>query len=407
MIEESLRPPGSPGARKWRVALYSHDTMGFGHVRRNLLIAQALARSPLDAVVLMIAGAPEAGGFVLPAGVDCVTLPALRKEVDGQYASRRLDLSLRDLVAVRAETIRAALTAFEPDVLIVDNVPRGAAGELELALSALRRRNRTHVVLGLRDVLDDPAAVRREWRRLDNEAAIGDFYDAVWVYGDRTVYDPIAAYGFGQDISAKARYVGYFDQRARLVAAAHADDPSVTLRRPSHRLALCLVGGGDDGARLAAAFAHAELPEGYQGIILTGTRMPVAARRRLTRIAAARPRLHVVESVSEPVLLTRRADRIVAMGGYNTICEILSFEKRALIVPRVKPRREQLIRTQRFCELGLVDMLQPGELSARALTEWLARDGPPPRVDGRVDLGGLPRVLQLLQGVLPSPVVAT
>ena len=45
------------------------------------------------------------------------------------------------------------------------------------------------------------------------------------------------------------------------------------------------------------------------------------------------------------------------MGGYNTFCEVLSFDKRALIVPRTKPRLEQFIRAERAQELGLVRML--------------------------------------------------
>ncbi len=39
-----------------------------------------------------------------------------------------------------------------------------------------------------------------------------------------------------------------------------------------------------------------------------------------------------------------RAIGVVAMGGYNTFCEILSFDKRAIIVPRTAPRMEQYIR---------------------------------------------------------------
>ena len=45
------------------------------------------------------------------------------------------------------------------------------------------------------------------------------------------------------------------------------------------------------------------------------------------------------------------------MGGYNTFCEILSFDKPALIVPRTRPRLEQYIRASRAQELGLVSML--------------------------------------------------
>ena len=54
--------------------------------------------------------------------------------------------------------------------------------------------------------------------------------------------------------------------------------------------------------------------------------------------------------------LFERAEGIVAMGGYNTFCEVLSLDKRAIIVPRSVPRMEQTIRAERAAALGLVQM---------------------------------------------------
>src|SRR5207244_11200367 len=94
------------------------------------------------------------------------------------------------------------------------------------------------------------------------------------------------------------------------------------------------------------------------------------------------------------------ADRGMAMGGYKACCEILSFEKRALIVPRVAPEAEQWIRAQRLRDLGLVEVLHPDALSPGALSAWLARDlGPPPPIRQRLDLGGLHRIRGLVAGL--------
>ena len=173
-----------------RIALYSHDTMGLGHMRRNLLLAQCLCASTLNVAILMIAGAREAAAFAMPSNVDCLTLPALSKHGNGQYSCRHMPISLQEIVTVRSSAIRAALEAFDPDVLIVDNVPRGAVHELDATLKSISASGRTRVVLGLRDVLDDPAVVRSEWRASANEQAILDYYDAIWVYGDARVCDP-------------------------------------------------------------------------------------------------------------------------------------------------------------------------------------------------------------------------
>ena len=186
----------------------------------------------------------------MPRGVDCLTLPALRKAPDGQYHARSLAISVQELVVLRSKTIQATLESFEPDVLIVDNVPRGAVGELDSTLEYLRARGRTRCVLGLRDILDDPAAVHGEWRRAANEDAIRNYYDAVWVYGDPVVYDPIRDYHFAPDVAAQVCYTGYLDQRVRLEGWEGGDEGSGGLAIPDlppGPLALCLVGGGQDG----------------------------------------------------------------------------------------------------------------------------------------------------------------
>jgi predicted glycosyltransferase len=399
---------GGDGVSGVRVALYSHDTMGLGHMRRNLLIAEALRRSRLRSVVLMIAGAREANFLTTAAGVDCIALPSLRKDADGRYGPRHLEVSLSSLLAVRAWTTRSAMQAFQPDVLIVDNVPRGALGELDPVLEWLRRHGRTRIVLGLRDVLDDPVAARAEWEEAANQDAIRRYYDAVWVYGDPVVYDPVREYAFAPDVAAKVRYTGYLDPRARLKPTGGNADPIATLGLPPGRLALCLVGGGQDGVELARAFAAAELPPDTNGVLITGPFMATDVWQRLHHDLSSEPRRRVLSFLREPTLLLSRADRVVAMGGYNTVCEVLTLEKSALIVPRVKPRREQLIRAERLRALGLVDVLHPDHLSSGALSAWLAREPPPVRrARETVRLDGLRHLPRLIVEVLGGQVAVS
>jgi len=395
----------SGGLRKPRIVLYSHDTMGLGHMRRNILIAHALARPPIGAVVLMIAGARRATAFSLPPGTDCVTLPSLRKEKDSRYRPRRLEIELEELIAVRSAVIRAAVSSFAPDLLVVDNVPRGAVRELDPTLEDLRSNGNTRCVLGLRDVLDEPAAVERDWTRAENEQAIRDFYDAIWVYGDRNVYDLVDEYHFPADIAAKVRYTGYLDQNVRFeFCGRQGSQPLGRLRLPDGRLAVCVVGGGQDGADLARAFAAAEFPPLFNGVIVTGPFMAEKLQSELGELAAGRPRLRVIEFLSEPMHLLKRADRIVAMGGYNTTCEALSLGKRTLIVPRVTPRSEQWIRATSLEGLGLVDVLHPGAVNPGALTAWLRSNGhSPPKARELIDLDGLARIPELVGEILGAP----
>jgi predicted glycosyltransferase len=396
---------GGRGARqRLRIALYSHDAMGLGHMRRNLLIAQVLSAPPTGATILMIAGAGEASTFNLPGAVDCLTLPALRKDGEGRYYSRGLDLDLQELVDLRARTIRTTLQAFRPDVFIVDKKPRGIARELEPTLEYLRACTGSRCVLGLRDVLDEVPAVRREWAREANQQAIGRYYDSVWVYGDPRVYDMAREYQFTPAVRRKVGYTGYLDQSCRnSPASSNAVDPVAALGLPPGRLMLCLVGGGQDGAAVATAFAGAQLPPDSVGVIVTGPFMPQEARQRLQHCTVANPRLRVLDFVPDPTSLMERADRVVAMGGYNTVGEVLAFEKTALVVPRVRPRLEQWIRAERLEQMGLLDVLHPDDLTPQAVSDWLSAGKNAPRSARTcIDMDGLERVPVLLEQLLTS-----
>lgn len=377
-----------------RIALYSHDGLGLGHLRRNLAIAEALSaggRNP----VLLVSGAIEATAFTLPPGVDCLALPAMRKVANGAYRPRRLGVPPADLVRIRARTITAALSAFEPEVFVVDKQVVGMHGELEIALRTLRAEG-TRCVLGLRDVLDEPSVVRREWADVGGERTVAELYDAIWVYGDRRVYDAVTEYAFSDELAARSSFTGYIDRYGGCPDSPRRAAIEELGLDPDRPLAACFVGGGEDGEALAAAFTEADLPDGTEGVVVTGPFMPGETRCRLRATAGRRPGMHVLDFVPEPRELLAHARAVVAMGGYNTVCELLSADKRALIVPRIEPRREQLIRAERLRDLDVVDMLHPGQLSPERLGRWLG-SGRTERPSARtvVDLDGLLTLAQI------------
>ena len=113
-------------------------------------------------------------------------------------------------------------------------------------------------------------------------------------------------------------------------------------------------------------------PMALPALVVLGPFMPSDAQSTfLDRVT----RLSNVEAITfDPGIesLIQQAVGVVAMGGYNTFCEILSFDKPALIVPRSVPRREQLIRAQRADELRLVKCLEAdGERDAKLMATAL------------------------------------
>ena len=382
--------------RSLRIALYGHDTQGLGHLRRNLCLADVLGGTSVDPSVLICAGVVEARAFSLPAGTDLVTLPTLCKTSTGQYGPRSLGGSTGELLALRAEILRAALTAFRPDVLVVDKVALGVKGEMEPALAALRDADECRIVLGLRDILDTPVVARHEWDSQATTEALRKYYDAVWVYGDPSVADPIREYALPPDVAAMTSFTGYLAE-GRAMTAPDASTRRILAGEP---YALCLVGGGQDGAPLAETFLRAPLPHGMRGVVVMGPMMSAAERARLAAIAAELPDRDVRTFVPEPAWLIRSAAVIAAMAGYNTVCEILDAQAPAVLVPRVHPRREQEVRARRLAALGLVEYLLPDALDPTALgaamTRAIGRGSPV----ATVDLGGTTRLPHLLEELL-------
>lgn len=390
------------GRRPRAVALFSHDSQGLGHVRRNIEIAAALVRDDADVETLLISGAPGAGSLPLPSRTRLVTIPAVRKDARGRYVSQQRRHSLRATLAERGARTAAAVRELDPDVLVVDKHARGLFGELDTTLaeiaSARADGRGPALVLGLRDVLDDPETTRREWDAERTTETVLTHYDQVWVYSDRTVHDPVLSYGFGPELADRVRYTGYLGRGRGAGLRVPAQAPV-----PAQPFVLGLLGGGQDGAALAREFAEASAPRGYLKILVTGPYLDRATLRRLQRTAAGRPGdLLVLPFLASTQPFVRRARAVVTMGGYNTVCEVLESGTPALVVPRVRPRREQAIRAELLAATTHLDSMHPDLARSDRLADWLAGAVRRPRRRHDIDLDGLARLPQLVGSLVAS-----
>ncbi len=379
-----------------RVMLYSHDTMGMGHMRRNLLIAGSIKVRFPGASILTVAGAKEACTFAQQAGLDCLTLPSFQKRLDGTYTSRSLGIPAEEVLDFRNRMILTAMKSFHPDLLIVDKLPAGAGGELLPALEWITRHSSCRCVLGLRDILDAPEKVARDWSCTHTFETIRDHFQEIWIYGDPNVYDAIHQYAFPDDIAALAKFTGYLDTRSRL---------NDSISRPTFdadSYVLCTVGGGQDGEALPLGFIEAIRMTGRKAKLLLGPYMPSAMKEQILLNSANVPSLQVIEFAIEGDLLARDASHVVSMGGYNTLAAILSWNKPALIVPRVTPRKEQSIRASRLAELGHIDMILPEFLTSDAIVQWLHKSTSRPATSNSLDMNGLQRICESIHASFPT-----
>lgn len=380
-----------------RIALFSHDSLGLGHIRRNRALAFALAKG-LPALTgrrvsgLLIAGNPEATRFDLPAGWDWVILPGVTPAAGG-YEPRALASSMEGLSALRAAAITAILDQQDPDLFIVDRHPFGIDGELNEVLDHVRARG-CRTVLGLREVLDTPAVIEREWERVGGASAVADAFDEVWIYGDPDVYDSRATGEVPEELARIAECTGYLAMER---PAEHPRERAVTT---PGRFVLTCLGGGSDGADLATIAVRAQPPAGHSHLVVTGPQMAFAEFEELKR--NAEDGTTVIRHSDDVPGLIDAASAVVCMGGYNTVSEVIATSTPALIVPRNGHRAEQPRRASALAATGAIDTLQLDNLSAAELSEWFSGQVDRSVDRTHIDLAGLTAIAHLAAELIGS-----
>jgi len=347
--------PESKEERNRTLLLYAQDSKGMGHITRTLTIARHLLAAYPDAVAYITTESPITGDFALPERCDYVKLPAAP-----------------GLRALRAQLLHDTALGLAPDLVLVDHEPLGHKGEFRDGLRALKAQHpATKFVFGLRDIMDDVARIRAQWRDLGVYDAFESLYDGIAVYGSRTLYDVAQAYAIPASVHSKVHYCGYILRELPSV------DPDLV--RQQHGLprdgplVLATVGGGSDGypvleaAQAAVLRLQAKFPD-LRAILVTGPFMP--ADRRATLEARATATCRVVVR-ADNLQLMAAADAVVGMGGYNSVCEALAVARPLVIVPRATHKIEQQIRAETLAAHGLARWVHPKELSGERLAEAL------------------------------------
>ncbi|MEM6490405.1 MAG: hypothetical protein AAF684_00650 [Pseudomonadota bacterium] len=360
-----------------RVLIYSHDSFGLGHLRRCRRIAHALTESRKQLSVLIISGSPIIGSFDFKSRVDFVRVPGVVKLRSGEYTPLNLHVDIEDTLKLRASIIRHTAEAFAPDLFIVDKEPLGLGGEADDTLRMLKARGTT-LALGLRDVMDDPETLATEWARKGVGPALAELYDSIWIYGVERLFDPLHGVGAPERARRKSIFTGYLKtvapQSWKVPPAPPTDRPYL----------LITPGGGGDGeamvdAAITAYETRRDLP--LEPVFLFGPFMPPESRDAFSRRIDALGWGVSMDFHPAPEYLMACSAGMFSMCGYNTFCDILSFDRPAVLAPRETPRREQHIRATRAEALGLMRVVEEAQLAdVDRLADHFAAivDQPPP-----------------------------
>ena len=302
----------SRAGRGARVLIYSHDTFGLGHLRRCRTIAHSLVESHEDLSVLILSGSPIIGSFDFRRRVDFVRVPGVIKLRNGEYTSLNLQLQLEETLSMRSSIIEHTADIFDPDVFIVDKEPLGLRGEIRGTLEMLRARGK-RLVLGLRDVLDDPDTLFIEWERKNALPALQEFYDEVWVYGLPQICEPLGGLPLTGDMQRKISYTGYLP-----ITVPKTAFPAAVPEITSRPFLLVTTGGGGDGDVLIEWVLRAYESEKmlpYPALLVLGPFLQPEKQSQFMARAAKLDRVEAIVFNPRIERLEENAMGIVAMGG--------------------------------------------------------------------------------------------
>jgi predicted glycosyltransferase len=115
----------------------------------------------------------------------------------------------------------------------------------------------------------------------------------------------------------------------------------------------------------------------------------LADRVRISRFCSSLPRL------------LQESDAVVSMAGYNSCAEIMQSRVPAILMPRLQPRKEQLIRAQRLEQMGLVKCVADAdpEQLRDAIEQALERQDP---IQGYPSLDGLDTMCDMISSLITT-----
>ncbi len=370
-----------------RILMYSPDSIGLGHMRRNATIAAEVVRQRPSASVALMIGSGAGAFFSLPKGIDTIKLPSVQKVAAETWIARTLNLSARETCTMRAGIIRDVVHNLKPDLLLVDHLPMGVGGDLVPALELIRKRGLpTRTVLGLRDILDEPEVIRQRWSKQALYGFVADHFDRVLIYGDKSVFPTAELYGLEDCIPSGVAYAGYVRGASDAGRNTRGTRPEVTSLDglaawyPGEKVIVATGGGGNDAYPMLSAVTWAlrrlDKTTGFRAVVIAGPLMPDADRALLEAEASGLTRTRLLPWTSDCMDYLAAADVSVVMAGYNSSLEALSTGSRVIMIPRDGPSAEQRMRAAMLDRQGLVTCIpQPAATPDRieaALMEAMA-----------------------------------
>ena len=355
-------------AQMKKIMFYCQYLSGMGHLVRSSEIVRSLVK---DFQVYFIIGGPIIQGFEMPPEVELIRLPALWLE-NGKFTTGDSSVSVEEVQEIRKNQLIAAFEQIKPDCLITEFFPFGRHKlffELIPLMEYVKSRGyNTKVACSLRDVIGKES-------NAEEETAIcylmNRYFDLLLFHSDPNFQSFHESFSRHKDIRSEIIHTGFVTQN-KSENVSSADWGKIN---PGTVKILVSVGGGRIGYELLETVVEAssifgkEIPCVIK--IFTGPFMPEEKVLSLKKAALNRGNIVIENYTSELIAYMQTADISISLSGYNTTMNILTTGVRCILVPigHENQDKEQLIRTQKLENLGLVDYIHFEDLDHNLLAK--------------------------------------
>lgn len=393
-----------------KIMFYCQYLSGMGHLVRSTEIVRSLVKY---FQVYFVCGGPIITDFTIPPQVELIRLPPLWLE-SGEFI---VDDSFSGVEQVKDRRKHLLITEFDrikPDCLITEFFPFGRHKlffELIPLVEHIKKASpETKIVCSLRDVIG------KESEPEETEIVcnlMNRYFDLLLFHADAQFQRFSETFSRYQDINVPVIHTGFVTQSLK----ENITDIQELWGEinPETVKILVSVGGGRIGYELLAAVIKASsiLAKVTPHIIkiFTGPFMPEAKVLQLKQAVEHQVNIHVETYTNQLLAYMQTADISLSLSGYNTTMNILSTGVRAIMVPigHENQDQEQLIRTQKLAQLGIVNYIQPQNLTASKLAETIIACFTKERVldtSPIFDMNGAEKTAVFLKSFLKNPVFA-
>jgi predicted glycosyltransferase len=347
---------------KPKIILHCQYVYGIGHFVRAIELARGLS---IYFEVYIINGGESVPNFDLPETVKYIQLPAIYKDENSDLLlSVDSSFTIEECFILRKNIIKETVLNVVPDILITEHFPFGLLFEnevIELITEVKKSNPLIKVVSSVRDIVESSGGGEKD-EYISN--LINKWYDLILVHGDERMADLTFSFSKVAKVAVPIIHTGYI---VRQIPNREISD--------DYPLVLVSVAAGRLGNELLDAIIESHLlikgKIKHKLVLFSGAFQKdfSSLKERVYSLDSLDINIHCFDG-NKYLKYLSNASLVISLGGYNSIIESISAQKKMLVYQRgfSGVNKEQDLRITLFEKYGSLSILKPEDLNQKSLS---------------------------------------